>query len=110
MAKLEIDHILCPMDFSAQSQHAYSHAVAIARWYDARITALHVVVTRPAFEAIPSIYTATLPPIRLDELRRELARDLERTCASPTLQELRVDVVVQGRLRSTTKSSFRQAS
>jgi nucleotide-binding universal stress UspA family protein len=95
MAKIEIDHILCPMDFSAQSQHAYSHAVAMARWYDARITALHVVVTRPAFEAIPSIYTATLPPIRLDELRRELASDLERYVRIPDASELRVDVVVQ---------------
>ena len=34
MAKIEIDHILCPMDFSEQSLHAY-FAVALGRWYSA---------------------------------------------------------------------------
>ena len=95
MAKIEIDHILCPMDFSVQSQHTYSHAIAMARWYDARITALHVVVTRPVFEAVPSIYTVTLPPIKLDQLRRDLVLDLERCVRTPDASQLHVDVVVR---------------
>ena len=36
------NHILCPIDFSDASAHAIDHAVAIARWYDGRITAVHV--------------------------------------------------------------------
>jgi nucleotide-binding universal stress UspA family protein len=38
----EIREILCPTDFSEASRHALEHAVVIARWYESRITALHV--------------------------------------------------------------------
>jgi nucleotide-binding universal stress UspA family protein len=40
---VEIREILCPIDFSEASRHALEHAVAIARWYESRITALHVI-------------------------------------------------------------------
>lgn len=36
-----ITRILCPTDFSEASQHAAEHALPIARWYGASITALH---------------------------------------------------------------------
>lgn len=39
---VQIREILCPTDFSDASRHALEHAVVIARWYSARITALHV--------------------------------------------------------------------
>jgi len=38
---LSLNRILCPVDFSDASQHAIDHALAVARWYGARITALH---------------------------------------------------------------------
>jgi nucleotide-binding universal stress UspA family protein len=38
----EIHRILCPIDFSDASRHALEHAVALARWYESEITALHV--------------------------------------------------------------------
>ncbi|MGE3955477.1 MAG: universal stress protein [Vicinamibacterales bacterium] len=50
---LEIRRILCPVDFSDASQHALEHAVMIAGWYRARITALHV--RHPAFLVEPPI-------------------------------------------------------
>jgi nucleotide-binding universal stress UspA family protein len=37
-----IKQILCPVDFSDVSQHALEHAVAIAGWYKASVSALHV--------------------------------------------------------------------
>jgi nucleotide-binding universal stress UspA family protein len=37
-----INRILCPVDFSDASRHAVDHAIAIAGWYHASITALHV--------------------------------------------------------------------
>jgi nucleotide-binding universal stress UspA family protein len=40
---IEIRRILCPIDFSDTSRHALEHAVALARWYESEITALHVV-------------------------------------------------------------------
>ena len=39
---IEIQRILCPVDFSDCSRRAVDHAMAIARWYDASVTALHV--------------------------------------------------------------------
>ncbi|MBI2829205.1 MAG: universal stress protein [Acidobacteria bacterium] len=44
---IEIVRILCPIDFSDYSRRAFDHAVAMARWYDATITLLHV------FSAVP---------------------------------------------------------
>jgi nucleotide-binding universal stress UspA family protein len=40
---LEIQNIICPVDFSDASRHALDHALTIARWYAARVTVLHVV-------------------------------------------------------------------
>ena len=37
-----IKRILCPTDFSECSRHALDHAAALAQWYGARITVLHV--------------------------------------------------------------------
>lgn len=50
---MDIRRILCPVDFSDASQHALDHAVMIAGWYRARITALHV--RHPAFLVEPPI-------------------------------------------------------
>ena len=44
-----ISRILCPVDFSEFSRHALAHAVAIARWYGAELTALHVLPYVMAF-------------------------------------------------------------
>jgi nucleotide-binding universal stress UspA family protein len=38
----DINRILCPVDLSDTSRHAIDHAVLLARWYKATITALHV--------------------------------------------------------------------
>jgi len=53
---LDIRRILCPVDFSEASKHALDHAVMIAGWYRARITALHV--RHPAFLVEPPILFA----------------------------------------------------
>lgn len=55
---LEIRRILCPVDFSDASHHALDHAVMIAGWYRARITALHV--RHPAFLVEPPILFAEM--------------------------------------------------
>ena len=39
---IEIKRILCPIDFSESSHHALAHAAALARWYEAQLTVLHV--------------------------------------------------------------------
>lgn len=64
---LEIRRILCPVDFSDASQHALDHAVMIAGWYRARITALHV--RHPAF--------LVEPPILATDMGRSTAATLD---------------------------------
>ena len=44
---IEIRRILCPIDFSDHSRRALDHAVAIARWYEATVTVLHVFSRAP---------------------------------------------------------------
>jgi nucleotide-binding universal stress UspA family protein len=39
---ISIKHILCPIDFSDYSRHALHHAAALAKWYRATLTLLHV--------------------------------------------------------------------
>jgi nucleotide-binding universal stress UspA family protein len=42
---MTIHRILCPTDFSDASDHALQQAAALARWYGARLTVLHVRLT-----------------------------------------------------------------
>ena len=42
---IEFKRVLCPVDFSESSTRALAHAAALARWYDAQLTVLHVVPT-----------------------------------------------------------------
>lgn len=46
---IEFGRILCPVDFSESSNRSLTHATALARWYDAKLTVLHVVPTLAAF-------------------------------------------------------------
>lgn len=46
-AVIVFKQILCPIDFSETATRALAHAAALARWYDARLTVIHVV---PVFE------------------------------------------------------------
>ena len=50
---IAIGRILCPVDLSDCSRHGFDHAAAIARWYGASITVLHV------FEMLPVAAYAT---------------------------------------------------
>jgi nucleotide-binding universal stress UspA family protein len=70
---IRINQVLCPVDFSAVSQHAVDHAAAIARWYEARLTLLHVFATLP---------TMDLPPLVLEDADRERLRVAMRRMAA----------------------------
>ena len=64
---LNVRHVVCPIDFSEYSARALAHAVALARWYGARLTALHVWANIPAFEVIPTIKRFDGPAVSLEE-------------------------------------------
>jgi nucleotide-binding universal stress UspA family protein len=46
-AVIEFTRILCPMDVSETAKSALVHATALAEWYDAKLTVLHVVRAAP---------------------------------------------------------------
>lgn len=50
---IRIKQILCPVDFSEFSRHAFDRAVGVARCYDATIAILHVLPVPSAVPAIP---------------------------------------------------------
>ncbi len=52
---MDIKRILCPTDFSETSAHAAAQAMAIASWYHARVTALHVLSSLTV--AVPGLAT-----------------------------------------------------
>ena len=43
----DIRHILCPVDFSELAHRALDHAAAMALWYKAPLTVLHVFANVP---------------------------------------------------------------
>ena len=50
---VNIKHVLCPVDFSEFSLHAFGRAVAVARGYGADVTVLHVLPVPSAVPALP---------------------------------------------------------
>src|SRR5690242_17022862 len=68
-----IERVLCPIDLSSCSRAALQHALAIARWYEAKVTVLHV------FRQVPVVDTAAAalgagvyaPPVTLTEVDRK---------------------------------------
>jgi len=50
---VRFQQILCPIDFSAFSRHAFDRAVGVARCYDATIAVLHVLPIASAVPAVP---------------------------------------------------------
>ena len=69
---VEIRNVLCAVDFSDTSRHALEHAAAIAGWYQAKLTALHVM--QSPFFANPPVFFADFAFVPSDADRAQ-ARD-----------------------------------
>ena len=87
---IAINKILCPVDLSDGSRHGFDHAVAIARWYGASITILHV------FETVPVAAYATGAGSPGDVLtppeRALVLADLERMVAAESRDGLSITI------------------
>ncbi len=86
MTRIHIAHVLCPVDFSDIAQHAVDHSAAIAGWYEARLTLLHVFATLP---------TMDLPPLVLGDADREQLTTKMRRMADVIPPAVVVDTRVQ---------------
>lgn len=83
---IQLAQILCPVDFSEFSRRALDHAIAMAGWYGARLTVLHVVSQPPMIER---------PPVTLgDADRGRILADLRRLTAHAP-PDVPLDVRVQ---------------
>jgi nucleotide-binding universal stress UspA family protein len=70
---IALQRILCPTDFSSFSRRALEHATALARWYEADVTALYVhPLTLAAVPELP--YVPPPLPLALEARRQLLAR------------------------------------
>jgi nucleotide-binding universal stress UspA family protein len=85
---MNIDRILCPIDFSEASRHALDQAVVLAGYYHAQITALHVFT--PFARVITAAVAGEAELNALDRLRRKAADE----SAAAVARQIGVDVVV----------------
>jgi nucleotide-binding universal stress UspA family protein len=106
-----IKSVLCPVDFSEGSAHALEQAVAVASWYNARLTALHVY---SPLRPVPGLPVDHVPESELQPVRREATAfvasvlppgttvDVVVACGQPArtileqAADLRADVIVMG--------------
>jgi nucleotide-binding universal stress UspA family protein len=91
---IAIDKILCPIDFSEQSHHGLHVAVALARWYRARLTLLHV---QPVM-AIPAGPPEVMPVLVMTpEQQQQLLASMRHLVATDVGESLATHVhVVEG--------------
>jgi nucleotide-binding universal stress UspA family protein len=89
---IEIRTILVPIDLSEASQRALDRATAVAGWYKARVTALHVYARWPLVDVVPSL-SAPMESLRLDATaRRQLTAAVEAFVARRAQPEVPVEV------------------
>lgn len=73
---VDVQRIVCPIDFSDASRHALEHAAASARWYRAHLTVIHVYSTPVPWgvaagaPAVAPIVPAVQPQEVITEVRR----------------------------------------
>lgn len=92
---IEIQHILCPVDFSETSRHAVEHARAIARWYESQVTLLHV-IQKPLVMQPPIIGAVAAEAVggTMVERRAQAAEELQRWLAPLREANIKADVVL----------------
>lgn len=76
---IQIAHVLCPVDFSDYSRRALHYAVALAQWYRATLTLLHVQVP-PSIPAGPPEVLPTFVLTR--DQRQQLIASLREIAAT----------------------------
>jgi nucleotide-binding universal stress UspA family protein len=90
-----ITHVLCPVDFSEFTDRALMHAATMAKWYGARLTALHVFASVGMADVIPTAGVAAPAPVTINDLtERGLFEGLRKHVDSLNL-DTPADVVIR---------------
>jgi nucleotide-binding universal stress UspA family protein len=84
-AVIDFKQIICPVDFSASSVRALAHAVALARWYGAQLTVLHVVPTFDPVQVRGDLGepVKVVTPLPRERVLEEMSRSLDLAVISP---------------------------
>ena len=91
---IEIRRILCPIDFSDYSRHALDHAVAVARWYEATITVLHVFSTAPIAAYAPGM-PGFDPFVLTHDDRDQLLAEMKRFVETESAPGIPMDAIIR---------------
>ncbi len=92
---IEIKRIMCPVDFSEFSRHALTYAIAVARWYESRVSVLHVFANWPVVDVIPSLRTEEMQAISFKDIDREaLMGQLQHVVERETATGVQVEPVL----------------
>jgi nucleotide-binding universal stress UspA family protein len=93
---VDINRILCPVDFSESSERAFEHAVAIARWYKSAITLLHIVDVRLQTPVGLPLAPIALAPAALPLTAREqITGELQRLVAAAAARDVAIETIVR---------------
>ena len=97
---IRFQHILCPIDFSETSDRALHYATALATWYEAQLTILHVVqAAEPRMSSSAgSDERGSGPFPSRDEVMVEMRRAIERSSITTVIPSLLID---EGRVHAT---------
>lgn len=110
---VSIERLLCPVDFSPYSHRALEYAVAMATWYEAALTVLHVFPIPPVVDVMPSVGVAAMPPMLFTEDDREALVARLREFAGAAGADPRVSFAVEQapdvRAEILAQASSRQA-
>ena len=93
---VELNRILCAVDFSEFSRRALGHALALGRCYGSTVTALHVIAPVPAMMAGPYHFGAEIPPpMTLPTMGYDIAtQELDRLVAAEQVPGVRIEALV----------------
>jgi nucleotide-binding universal stress UspA family protein len=92
MKRVNIERILCPIDFSEFSRDALDHAVALASWYRASLTVMHVIEIRPVPIDESGAAVGSFAPLLDREKVADDVRDFARQAIGTS--DIRTDVFV----------------
>ena len=81
---IEFKQVLCPVDLSESSDRSLTYAVALARWYDARLTILHVVPTfDPVVRGEFGVPVRVPNPVPREQVLEEVRRAMDLDAKAP---------------------------
>jgi nucleotide-binding universal stress UspA family protein len=78
---IQIQRILCPIDFSDFSRRALDHAMAIASWYESTVTLVHVAAIAPPEVFAPGAGAFTSAALTIED-REALQASMKRFAES----------------------------